>query len=89
MSIDVLGLRSSAVTELQALPSQVPIAIGLKKKKKEKKSPTELFKQKYSLQANKVRSCPFVQSIVAKSSARVVFYSYFSFFHSFFLTFSV
>lgn len=36
MSTVVLGLLSSTVTKIQALPSQVSIAIGLKKKNSEK-----------------------------------------------------
>lgn len=49
MSMDVLDLFSSAVTEIQALASWVSIAIALKIKKKNphtKKGSTELFKQK-------------------------------------------
>lgn len=55
---------------MKFLPSQVSIAIGLTKQKALLSCLSKSIK--YSLQANKLRICPFVQSIIAKSSATVV-----------------
>lgn len=75
-SIVVLGLLSSTETEIQVLSFQVSIAVGLKKEKKKEsekgKNPsTELLVWEQSLKPNKLRSCPVVQCIVAKSSPKI------------------